>query len=709
MRYGGVGLIRLINSRLSCTARIIFNYFRNGTVLLAVSFLFLSGTGKTSADDSYKLESANFQLGKGFKNHSWNSLYAGISNNTDRGEYLSLVLDLDGSNNSVVKARYSKKIWMPANSRRYVELNAYLAFNDKIVGSVFNRLKRGGYDYRESNVKYSDNTERTIKTSPHSKPYKFKVYLYAGSPLRKVDSYEIFAMPFFPDSNIVLSVAGGMSGYNVNSVYNVDGLEYVYGEYEGDFSTETTSNYDRLFDKGNYPEYNDHVTIDRTIGEDYLPGDYTGYQPADTLLLSGFGSAGAERVLDHAQREALVGWVCSGGNIVFLPGFREYEFNEPFFNKIIPGMVCGRKPVDKNTSGWADISKNSRNTDIFKPYSLEFSIPEKNRVVLGSELNAFLVKRDIAAGQSWMMALNGGALALWKENTSIWDKICGRKQEALPAKNTLMVEKAPVIMQQVLGVTAPDRNFMFALLGGYALLCFLILLLFRIKGRAELAWPVVIVLALTAFAIAVYQGMSLREKTGFATGQIEISEYSNNSPSFASNTYFSVFSPKSFGTDSEVLSNTYLKPYYNRQAAGWKNNTADILSVVNDDSLFVRDFNIKGGEVFTCVGNNAGVKNAVVDIDMQISGKGIGGKITNLSKDDYKDCLLVVNRRVLRLGNLAKGEVCDLSACEVSSDGVLANSDFITDERMKLRNQLLSLLRKYPKDYFESGNSERKI
>ncbi|MHC4872171.1 MAG: hypothetical protein ACYTFY_10035 [Planctomycetota bacterium] len=683
----------------------IAEYLLNGIALCAVSFFIISGFYEISAAD-LKLESAVFSLGNGFKNNSWNTLHASVVNDDSEGCYADLVFDLSGDNRALIKARYSKKVWLPGYSRRLVEMVVYLAYREDSIDKLFKKNRKTGYAYKEHNVTYADGSSRIVKTPPIAKPFKIKVQLYTGVPAVKAGEYEIFAIPFFPGTAVVLEGVIQVSVPEVSTLYNAESLEYIYGEYDSDYDSNNVYDLNTLYERGNYPR-DESILIDRTVNLSRLPSGFTGLNPADVLFISDIVAEDGEVILDHAQRQALLSWVSSGGNIVFVPGYEKYLFADSFLSKLLPAVIVERKTVEKKDAGTL-LGGGARGAGLKGNYFLEALRTENARDILADRNNLFMSAKDIAAGRSWFISMNGRALSKAAQNTGIFRHILQARPGLLPGKDGIVIKKVPQLMQKIIGVTAPDRKFMVILLGSYALLCIIMLFALRLKGRAELAWPIIVVFSFAAFAVAVLQGSRAREETGFATGQIEISQLSKEGHVSSSSNYYALFSPQSFTSDSVMKrDNSHILPYYDKNNKSWKPAHGDVVAVADEDSLFIRDLIVKGGELFTCQTESSSLNAKGVDLQVEFTEKGIGGTLVNKSGIDLKDCLVVINRRVLRAGDLKASAAVKLADLSHAENGEFSNSDFITDERARLRSNLLALARKYPKKYFAASQKNR--
>lgn len=671
--------------------------FARGAVLLTALLAMLFTSQVCAADDASIY--AKLPLANRFRNRCWTPMTAVVGNRTTKDADMTARFVLKVGTSDTEKVSFSRTVWVPAGGTRDVDLSAFFDMTPDELNEAFEKRKKNTASYEDTT--YADGVTVRRNKAPMPEAVMMDIELYANGFLAAKPE-PFYIMPLHPNAINQLSVEGASFADAPHGALNVvDGVECIRGEVEDGFPASVADM--RSVTNANLPPdgmLGGRVVSSGTIGSiEYLPRTWAAYQGIDALMLG--AAAGYNGELDAMQRTSLLDWVVSGGRLIITPGGRVEDFQHPYFDKLLPVRLVRERRVGSLAALEARYGGTISLTQDTEVTYVE-ALAGVGEVLARDGDHVLLARRQVGRGSVWFSAFKGEQLERWRQGLKLTSEMMWPDADPVPGLRDALPEAAMPIMQTVVGVVAPSRMVVICILGGYAVACVILLLLLRLRGKTELAWPIAMVLSVAGLCGAVGYGMSVRAQTGFVQGEIGVSVMGNLQGKASSLGYVSVFAGESSIEADARFSNpdTLATASAVGKTGGGRSMSVSNLNVDQADRFYLRNLVIKGGELFTC--NTMTLTDYAQGIEMHFGydAKGYAGTIVNRTGVDLVDCVLMVNRRLLRIGALANGQTVDIAKLvPVAAEEVLTrlSSDvYMTDEESKTRARMLGVLRRIP-------------
>jgi hypothetical protein len=671
-------------------------------LLFFVSLLLLLSTTPTPAGEKgdLQLQGIRFALGNKFRNRAWAPVIATLVNEGEESEDVTLSLTVSQQGEAGNQVTFSRSARLPGYSSREVMLDVLIDSDTDALLDCFRDKRTGDIKTKEETLSFEDGTTVIHRFHRATKPFIVKTELYHTASGNLVDQNEIYCHPSFPNTRNVYSLTAYPVALPTVATRMDKGLEYIYGETAESL---LPSEDEILFGKKNIPSSRNlgGLGVSRSITHhSNLPRKWAAYHGVDVIVLGSPRNSHGHFGLDPLQQSALLQWVWSGGQVTLLPSVDPEAFQHPFFEKLLPVRPLDNRPfveerlLTQHFGG--QISRPSQ-----RPGQRIEALPGTGASLVDDSTYTGLAVRSIGHGRVWFSHLSSDQMQNWSQNLKLWQAILTPRPNPAPGLDHSLSRKIPALMQEVLGISAPDRRFVIVLLGGYCLLAMALLIQLRRKGRTEWGWPLVILLAVGATALAKRESDASRERTGFVQGELGVSVLGNRSGVASAYSFVSVYSPKQFKTDA-----TFLNP--STLAAGFtppkdddsRQGFLSSLKVHEGDRFQLPGLHVGGGELFTCRALTLTDYQDGIDLALHFQGEpqgpseGISGRVTNRTGETLTDCFLALNRGVLQIGVLKDGESRDLSTCRLSRAGHLSAQDVAGSNEDLMRARTVALVRR---------------
>ncbi len=671
-------------------------FMRTGLLLCIVAVLgFLELSPASAAEGKVDIALSNYPFGARLPNRSWMPILTRVSNDKDKGEQVGVVLDVPVSGSQNNRVRFVREITVPPHSERTVE-------NYVFLDSPPAALKRG---LQENTRKIKFESGRTIEQSIYvGTPLSIRTWAIDPDTGHKFGTTSLMGAPLHPASLFACVVQGPVDvHYETGLTYDLEGVPFVLGEHKDDLSAWGGKAW-----PANVPMVNRNIAGKKTLGRSVtkgitqswqLPRKWAAYQGIDTLVLGSLNSQRVPGDLSPQQRHSLLRWVRSGGRLVVTPAYAVENYQHPFWQKLLPVTVEGKRLLGKDTVRYLEehFGGNFRYDAGLPPLMAEAFLNGQGEAVASQGPGkVLLAKRRVGSGEVWFSALAGESMEHWAQGPDLWKRILKPAPDAVPGLNTAMHRNASNLMARFVGTSAPSRVWMVALLAGYLGAAVAVLLVFRLAGRAELGWPALVIVSVLGLAGALTVGRAARSDAKILQGEVSVTRLSTDEPAGSANGYTAFYPNQSikknlFWRNPDTLATGFLPRGARRTA-----QMMQTLSVYQNNRFSFPELRLSPGRL-TMARTMTMVKYGNgVSLKMGIGPQGIYGHVINNTGKKLTDCIVRLNRRILVIGDLNRGEERDLSACPLRNDLSFGPAAPGQGDTRKLKKQLLVQLLRIP-------------
>ncbi len=301
-----------------------------------------------------------------------------------------------------------------------------------------------------------------------------------------------------------------------------------------------------------------------------------------------------------------------------------------------------------------------------------------------------LAQRAVGSGEVWFVGVTGSVMEDWSQGHRFWGRVLHPRLDPAPGLHHGFADNATTFLASVVGVKAPRPLVVVLLLGIYVTLAVFVLVVCRWRNRAELAWPVLMGLALAGLAVAFTISQAARAEVGFVQGELGVTMLRPGMTRGATTSYVGLFSPEPTTADLRWVSPDTLATGYPHWAEGASGGLAESLQVRQSNRFIFPQVRLNPGEmqIFRAMTMSRFGKGA--ELTFGYGPDGVTGEIVNRTGHRLYDCILRVNRRTLRVGVLPDGGRKALADCELAWS--LSASDFTPSDEAKMRRYILAEL-----------------
>jgi hypothetical protein len=641
-------------------------------------------TGAVGAEDREpKIISSRLVFGQRIANGQWCPLVSQIENPGDQARRVAVVISFDTAPLGREKVSFVKQVYLPPKSEREVCQLIRMDFPARVLLSAF--------DEEEKKAVFADGTEMK-RIAP--KPKKFFLqtnltFVETGQTSKNANNF--FGMPLHPGAFQVGVVDDLKLMEKTDTVYSRAGLPFVLGERSCDHDLINGKDPEGSFAfvNENLPcEAEENGLFEKTgiLGRE-LPDNPFALKVFDALVIGSLRSALDRGGMSSQQQEALASYVRGGRTLVVLPSSDPESYADPFWQKLLPVRVYGQGEAEPAFKALGKMFGGDIPCDPARQPQMAYALPGQGEAVLAAGENVVLARRAVGSGTVWFLAVTGGALEKWSGAPKLWAKIFDQPSSALPGVENFIAPDAAAFLGNIVGIPAPNRTLIALTLGGYFFLAAAMLALFRWKRRTELAWPVMLVLAAAAVGIIFIIESAAGKQIGFVQGELGVASLNSGEGSGEGKNFVGLFSHESLEQDIKWTDREALATALPRWSGEGK-SIGGILPVREDDLFSFDGMRLNRKELHLCRASHPVKFGDGVELVVGYNLAGVCGEVRNNTGVELRDCILRLNRRTVRLGDLTPGKKVKLENCELSWK--LGNSDFARSDEDLLRRKILA-------------------
>ncbi|MEK3733813.1 hypothetical protein MKX64_15545 [Paenibacillus sp. FSL M8-0334] len=414
----------------------------------------------------------------------------------------------------------------------------------------------------------------------------------------------------------------------------------------------------------------------------------------DVLVINNFASD----TLSAAQQEAIAHWVSEGGTLVLSGGAGYVKSAAPFAD-IAPVQWTGTTTVQS----LPELEKlGGKPLSLQESYTISTATPvEGAESQLEGNGNPLIVSKSQGMGQVMYAAYDLALepVASWGGHADAWASIL---RGALPLVNPggmgyyqPMLESLGYVTEYFPSLKMPSFQLLLWMLIGYAVIVGpLLYFILKKVDKREWAWLLIPALAVVASGTVYTVGSS--DRTEEMAHTINVIEMDGEGSALKSSVS-AFFSPRSGNYTLEFPKNTYLRAGGSSNSFGGSrlgDNNTYIRAAENETLLEFRNMpQWSLGKVYMQGQGYNEAGKLTSDIRLDAAGQ-IVGQVTNETKSDLENVVLVMGGKAYRMGDIKQGE-----SAEVPQD----KAQILTTNHQNLSNLL------YPYTNNDVYNREREV
>ncbi len=656
---------------------------RSTLIIYITACMLIACSRLCAAEDDPRIESCRSPFGFNIPNRAWSPVITRIDNpgDTDRELLVSITFSM-GPKDSV---NYMRKIWVPAFGKRTVETFVLMDYPPRSISSLF--------DENDKKIKFSDGTTLTTLRRKTKDKFFFDVNLADAESGTQYPRQKWNAFLVHPEAKFLLIADGLKTPDAFHESYTYHGLPYVLGEHGNDnaFITGAEPPASEVFSEQNEPLADEiGTTVHRSMVRlEHLPRKWAAYEGVDTVILGSLGQFAGISGLSPQQRHSLLRYVRSGGRLVIIPAYDPRAYQHPFWQELLPVRITGTRLLDDGLSCLEEQYGRKVTYDRERPPVMVEALPGKGEILARDGARVLLARREVGTGEVWFLAITGTAMQDWSRAHSLWARILHSRPNPAPGLYHGFSANAANFLAGVVGAKAPQPTLISCLLAGYFILAMAALVVCRWRGRQELGWPIVVVLSVCGLAAASFISSTSRSKVGFVQGEVGVTVLRPGMPQGGTTSFIGIFSPNKTMLDLAWLSpDTLATGYANWGQGASGGNLGQNLQALESNRFTFPGIQLNPGEMKVCRAMTMSRFGKGIDLQFGYSASGIKGYVHNRTGRSLRHCILRINRRTLRIGELPRDARKNLEDLDFSWS--LADSDFATSDEDKVRRYILA-------------------
>ncbi|WP_234032672.1 DUF7408 domain-containing protein [Paenibacillus faecalis] len=377
----------------------------------------------------------------------------------------------------------------------------------------------------------------------------------------------------------------------------------------------------------------------------------------DVLVINNFASD----TLSEQKQEAIKKWVRSGGTLV-LSGGAGYVKTAAPFQDIAPVKSSGTIAVES----LPELQKlGGKPLKLDGEFTLSAAEPIKGAVVESQTSGVPLfASRDVEQGKVWYAAYDVAMepVASWGGHSDVWASVL---RSDLPLSSNVyygsMIDRFSYILDYFPSLTMPSFQTLMWLLIIYALIVAPVLYyILKKMDKREWSWFLIPLIAIVASGTVYMIGSA--DKTKEMAHTINIMELDGQGNAVKS-TASAFFTPRSGDYELEFPEDTYIKTMASYGALFGQGGGEDKNYIrVGEEQTKLELKNMPQWSLAKVWAEYpASEKAGQLKMDLKLNNKGeITGKITNETKSDLKEVVLVIGGKAYKMGDIARKSSADV-------------------------------------------------
>jgi hypothetical protein len=358
----------------------------------------------------------------------------------------------------------------------------------------------------------------------------------------------------------------------------------------------------------------------------------------------------SEDALRPRQVQALRSWVEAGGILLLAPGSECDGLRGSPLEPLLPVRIFGARRKERLTLKGAG---GLWQIPLWNPLDVVEVEPLAGTQVLyrDGEL-PMVVRRRFGRGAVCFMAFPAEALRLWPDRHALLADLLLEPEPLRPFRETELAVTGVARLGDVAGAKVASPGYVVASLGGYFLAAALVLWLLRRKGRAELAWAVILPLGLLVAFVSYRVGLKYQGQIGLSVNEFGIATGMAGSSRVLHTGLIGIHSvQETSGLLRAEEAGTLL--------AGERGAGAEVFraeSFVTEPRFELRDCVTTPGGMTTYGARTMMDLEGNLEADLQLGKDGVSGTIRNATGMDLEDVMVVVGHYPVVVGNLPNGQ-----------------------------------------------------
>lgn len=466
-----------------------------------------------AGEKALEVQTVSTATGRYLVNHQWNAVEVTVNNPGDKTLKRGIRVQLGDQPN-----RYLRVCEFPPRSVAKVAIPVYADYPE----SAYAKMKQ-----QVNKVEFDDGTKYTFyRYNGNLKCTAAVVDLDNGSESARRDD-ALFALR--DDMFFTLDLVGDdelpplpLSGPGPSGLPLVLGTDPRHDTRYAETETPCAA---AVSDR-NYPDESFEMVL-RTCNSypEKLPADPLFWRGVRLCFVGSLRLQNGERGLTPMQKNELLRWVRGGGRLVVMPAPDvESYLEDPFWAALLPVSLAGTRPFTaadgEALAKWAGGKKVSAKTH---GRTIASALPAPGGETLAAANGeVLLARRALGAGEVWFSACTGAALNEWSDGQILTRRLMSVPAAPAPGVTGELWAHAPRMMQEMIGIPAPPKTVITAIMLFYLILATLVLVVLRLRKQAELGWPVLLLTALFLFGLSFYLLRSARTKAGLRDAELGV-------------------------------------------------------------------------------------------------------------------------------------------------------------------------------------------
>jgi len=396
---------------------------------------------------------------------------------------------------------------------------------------------------------------------------------------------------------------------------------------------------------------------------EYIPDRYSGLDGFDAVML---GEIDLNEIRP-GHLNALKQWVATGGCLAVFPGNRWEEVSGSELEKLLPVRLMGARKANRvSLKGKYDQLelKSRKYVDVWEAEAVA------GEVLYSDGVYPMIVRKSYGAGTILFCAFPGTFVPAEQAGT-FWGGILRERERVVFDRQTKLSEDEGKILSQLAGGKVVPPKFVALILGIFTLVSAVSLVLFKVIGRMELAWAVIIPSGLLLAYISFQEGRKHRKEVGYSLNAVSVISLESGQTRGLMSGFLGLHSLKESSLDVKASdSSTFITSGRSGEKIGGE-TIVDRIRVAGNYTLEGKK--VIPGAVPTYWLNRYYESSSPVEVDLRFTDKGAKGEVRNKTDQDIKSSMIVSNYFSCRIGDIPAGSTKEFT---ITAGSVRPRSDF---------------------------------
>lgn len=390
----------------------------------------------------------------------------------------------------------------------------------------------------------------------------------------------------------------------------------------------------------------------RDMGGIYFPAEempekWVAFDGFDCIMVGKFPS----EVVRPMQWDALAQWVASGGMLLVFPGGNWDEVRDSPLADLLPVRLIGQRPSSELVLEGGAERLRLPGRDYKQVWELENLDGD---VLYHDGPYPMVVRKRYGSGTIYVCAFPGGLLNDWSGSRRFWAEILRPDERIVLTRDTGFATMSGDLLSRLAGAKVLPPSFVVVTLGIYVAITLASLIVFRLRGRMELAWAIILPAGIAIGVICLQTGSAYRKKVGDSVTALQLTQVRAGQTQGTSGGTFGVHVLETASTDVVARDpDVFLASALTSETVG---GDLSVDTIVIGPLYRIANQTIKSGAMPTFRFDSLAGLKAPVACALAFGEGGCRLTITNQSGSDLESCLLISNQYAMRVGPVANGQ-----------------------------------------------------